>query len=135
LSASRLILEAVMPVGRAAANPELSLTKEETNRLWAEVATIQQEVKWPIETPHKAPFATRRKLIPHLGCECGNLTCHIDPLGNVAPTGMARNRTPAGNLRQKSFREIWNTGEAFAPFRSFCATSRCLVRDAAFAGS
>jgi MoaA/NifB/PqqE/SkfB family radical SAM enzyme len=135
LSASKLILEALMPVGRAAAHPELSLTEEETNRLWVEAAAIQQEVKWPIEIPHKAPFATRTKLINNLGCECGNLICHIDPLGNVAPTGMARNRIPAGNLRQKSFREIWNTGEAFAPFRSFCAASRCVVRDAAVAGS
>ena len=134
LSASKLVLETLVPVGRAAAHPELSLTEEETSRLWAESSAVQQEAQCPIEIPHRAPFTTR-KLFKNVGCECGNLICHVDPLGNVAPTGMARNRPPAGNIREKSFREIWNTGEAFASFRGFCATSRCMVRDAAGGGS
>lgn len=123
LAADKLVLETVMPVGRAAAHPELLLTQEETNRLWEEAAAFETQI--PLKAPHKVPFITP---FFKVGCECGNLTCHIDPRGNVSPTGFVRDKITAGNLRRQSFREIWNTAEAFTQFRSFCPDSRCLAR-------
>ena len=126
---SKLILETVMPVGRAAEHAGLTLSEEETNHLWQQASALQATSRCPIEMPHRAPF-TNRRLFKNVGCECGNLVCHVDPIGNVAATGMARAQAPAGNLRRNSLREIWNSDAAFDAFRAPCASSRCAVREA-----
>jgi len=126
---SKLILETVMPVGRAAEHAGLTLSEEETNHLWQQASALQATSRCPIEMPHRDPFTSRR-LFKNVGCECGNMVCHVDPIGNVAATGMARAQAPAGNLRRNSLREIWNSDTAFDAFRTPCASSRCAVREA-----
>ena len=127
LGVARLVVDAVMPVGRAAAHRELTLGEEETMLLWEEAGALQQKGGLEVEMPHMAPFPSRR-MLKNFGCECGNVICHVDPLGNVRATGMAQGMATAGNIREKGFREIWGVGGAFAAFRRPCDGSRCLVR-------
>jgi len=48
-------------------------------------------------------------------CECGKTQCGIKPDGTVVPCEYVT--IPAGNLREKSFLEIWNNAEIFKKFR------------------
>lgn len=127
---NRLVLDTVMPVGRAARRPDLLLTDDETRRLWDDVDALRSRTSLTIELPHRAPFPVKR-LLRQAGCECGQLTCHIDALGHVRPTGLAPMATSAGNVRERSLRAIWQASGTFAAFRAPCPDSRCLVRAAA----
>jgi heme b synthase len=51
------------------------------------------------------------------GCIAGQLICLIDVDGNVLPCSYFPK--PAGNIREKSFREIWEGSELFRDLRDF----------------
>jgi AdoMet-dependent heme synthase len=51
------------------------------------------------------------------GCIAGQLICLIDVDGNVLPCSYFPK--PAGNIREKSFREIWENSELFRELRDF----------------
>ncbi|MEJ2683603.1 MAG: radical SAM protein [Candidatus Sulfobium sp.] len=51
------------------------------------------------------------------GCIAGQLICLIDVDGNVLPCSYFPK--PAGNIREKSFREIWESSELFRELRDF----------------
>jgi heme b synthase len=51
------------------------------------------------------------------GCIAGQLICLIDVDGNVLPCSYFPK--PAGNIREKSFREIWEGSELFKDLRDF----------------
>ncbi len=51
------------------------------------------------------------------GCLAGQLICLIDVDGNVLPCSYFN--LPAGNVREKSFREIWEGSEIFKDLRDF----------------
>jgi heme b synthase len=51
------------------------------------------------------------------GCIAGQLICLIDVDGNVLPCSYFPR--PAGNIREKSFREIWENSELFRELRDF----------------
>lgn len=51
------------------------------------------------------------------GCIAGQLICLIDVDGNVLPCSYFP--MPAGNIRQQSFKEIWENSELFKKLRDF----------------
>jgi len=51
------------------------------------------------------------------GCLAGQLICLIDVDGNVLPCSYFN--LPAGNVREKSFKEIWEDSELFKDLRDF----------------
>ena len=51
------------------------------------------------------------------GCIAGQLICLIDVDGNVLPCSYFPK--PAGNIREKSFKEIWEESELFKDLRDF----------------
>jgi AdoMet-dependent heme synthase len=51
------------------------------------------------------------------GCLAGQLICLIDVDGNVLPCSYFN--LPAGNVREKSFKEIWENSELFRDLRDF----------------
>ena len=51
------------------------------------------------------------------GCIAGQLICLIDVDGNVLPCSYFSK--PAGNIREKSFKEIWEESELFKDLRDF----------------
>ena len=121
-----LILDTIMPVGRAAENNDLLLDWEETNRLWSEATKIKKNATLSIAIPHMVPFEPGRSLsFNRFGCKCGTAVCHVDPRGNVAPTGFLKDTMSAGNLRQQTLKQIWDSGSSFVPFRSLPGNAKC----------
>ncbi|MBI4684033.1 MAG: radical SAM protein [Nitrospirae bacterium] len=51
------------------------------------------------------------------GCIAGQLICLIDVDGNVLPCSYFPN--PAGNIRERSFKDIWENSELFKELRDF----------------
>jgi radical SAM protein with 4Fe4S-binding SPASM domain len=51
------------------------------------------------------------------GCLAGQLICLIDVDGNVLPCSYFN--LPAGNVREKSFKEIWESSDLFKDLRDF----------------
>jgi mycofactocin radical SAM maturase len=52
-------------------------------------------------------------------CGAAKLTCCVSPTGKVYPCAFLQSaRFEAGNLREQSFKQIWDSSEIFASFRS-----------------
>ena len=49
-------------------------------------------------------------------CSCGETRCYIAPNGDVFPCPLLRNLV-AGNIKTKSFKEIWNESTLFLSLR------------------
>ncbi|MCP5007713.1 MAG: radical SAM protein [Planctomycetes bacterium] len=47
-----------------------------------------------------------------LRCEMGSEACFIDPSGDVLPCNGMNCKLPMGNIREKSFEDIWNSKQA-----------------------
>lgn len=131
LGARTLSVRTAQAVGRAAARPELLLDAADTARLRNQVEEQVQVLRRRGDSLaiDVLPSYSARRLFKSAGCDCGVFACHVDPLGNVRASGMGRRGAPAGNLRQRSLRAIWNDADAFARFRADCAGPRCLVRE------
>jgi len=126
IKAEKILLESVMPSGRAAQNPQLLLDVEEINRLWDAALKIQKNTHIRIEIPLYVPFRSGNNLLfEGFGCKCGTLVCHVDPRGTVAPTGFLKDILPSGSLREKSLKQIWDSGPSMAQFRHFEGNDQC----------
>lgn len=126
LKVEKVLIETVMPVGRALQNASLLLDRNETNHLWESVLKFQKNTPVKIEIPNYVPYKTGNSLLfEGFGCKCGTLVCHIDPRGTVAPTGFLKDMMPAGNLREKSLKQIWDTAPPLVQFRNFEGNETC----------
>jgi len=126
LKVEKILIETIMPSGRAAQNPQLLLDVAETNHLWETVHKIQKNTSIKIEIPHYVPFRTGSALMfEGFGCKCGTLVCHVDPRGTVAPTGFLKDILPSGSLREKTLKQIWDAGQSMIQFRSFEGNEVC----------
>jgi len=68
-----------------------------------------------------------RSIAPYLGgCPAGRLYCNIQPNGDVTPCMFMPAYPVAGNLRTKSFQEIWNEASVFLSLRDRnCLKGQC----------
>ena len=108
LDVTRVLLRSLLPVGRAAAESDLVLNAEEMNRAWQEaLSATSPQAK--VVVPEAIPIA-RKRVFEGFGCECGHLQCYIDARGEVRASGLLQDLLPAGDIRQKSFKEIWSSG-------------------------
>jgi AdoMet-dependent heme synthase len=128
IGAANLALDTVMPVGRAAAHPELVLDPEETDRLWKEVEELRKTTRVRVQILRQVPFDVGKLgWWSGFGCKCGNTICHIDPRGNVAPSGYLHGIKHSGNIRQQSLKQIWDTGAGLNEFRGLGGNTVCNV--------
>ncbi len=113
------------PLGFAAQDPRLLLTREEAEGAFKTLRRIADQSSTRIEMAH-FPYRTQRKVIYRgFGCVGANLYCHISSQGNVAPCSFTADYFPAGNIRKQSIKEIWQTAEAFKKFRGFPGNDTC----------
>lgn len=100
-------VEIMTPQGRAQEYPELEVSSQETLELFQAIQKIDQEEyghAWPI-TPPLVGATCRRHLY----------SCMVDSLGNVSPCPGVDIK--AGNIRQKSLKEILATSPVFQDLR------------------
>jgi radical SAM protein with 4Fe4S-binding SPASM domain len=124
LQVNDIVLRTVMPVGRAVDNRDLLLDWQETNHLWDEAVALQSSTKINIVIADIVPI-NRKMAFRGFGCKCGQLECHVDPRGEVAPSGFLKDGMSAGNIRRQNFKEIWDSGASFTRLRSLPGNPRC----------
>jgi radical SAM protein with 4Fe4S-binding SPASM domain len=116
-----------IPVGRAKDNEKLSLSKEQMKYLFEFIQTAKNELK--IELTEDAGYlgclASELRTTPFF-CGAGLTRCSIMPDGEVLGCQIAYDNTfSEGNIRTRSFREIWNQG--FLRFREPQFETDCLA--------
>jgi len=125
LGVSRYRIITLMPTGRAKSNMQRlwlsndekkqlrKLLLETTEKYSDKIHISQEERSFNLINNHLSSVE-----VP-LGCAAARSIAKISPQGNVYPCSFFDdNKTIAGNLRQKSFREIWAGAELFKQLRS-----------------
>jgi radical SAM protein with 4Fe4S-binding SPASM domain len=116
-----------IPVGRAKDNEKLSLSKEQMNYLFEFIQTAKKELN--IELTEDAGYlgclASELRTSPFF-CGAGLTKCSIMPDGEVLGCQIAYDNTfSEGNIRTRSFSEIWHHG--FSRFREPQFEPECLA--------
>jgi radical SAM protein with 4Fe4S-binding SPASM domain len=103
----------IMPLGRASA--DLVLSDEERKSIWSMFKHNKERLTQSNgEVTLEMPFM---ELSPgEFTCRAGRSECGILPDGTVVGCRLLPEIT-SGNIRDRSFREIWNDADAFRPFR------------------
>lgn len=103
----------IMPLGRASA--DLVLSDEERKSIWSIFKQNEDRLTQPNgEISLEMPFLG---LSPgEFTCRAGRSECGILPDGTVVGCRLLPDIT-SGNIRDRSFMEIWNDAETFRPFR------------------
>ncbi|MHB2020106.1 MAG: radical SAM protein [Candidatus Xenobia bacterium] len=118
----------IKPVGFASDAKALWLTKEEAADAYKNLTKIVDNTNIKMEMAH-FPFRAQRKST-FLGFSClgANLYAYVAANGQVGPCSFTARTSPAGNLRQKSLRELWTTSENFRKFRAFVSGNEGCAR-------
>ncbi len=122
----RIVFDIVAPVGRAKENPKLLLTAEEASsaldlaRRIGETSRVDVEIMSKIPPPYQ-----KKRVFDGFGCECGHLHCHINSEGVVSASGYVSGVLPAGNVREKSLKELWDSGHGFKILRGNPGNNVC----------
>jgi radical SAM protein with 4Fe4S-binding SPASM domain len=103
----------IMPLGRA--NEDLVLSDQQRRICWSIFTQNKDNLTRPncevtLEMPFMEPLAGQ------FTCRAGRSECGIFPDGTVVGCRLLPDII-AGNIRDKSFRQIWNDAEAFGVFR------------------
>ncbi|MBI3929686.1 MAG: radical SAM protein [Armatimonadetes bacterium] len=126
----RIVFDTVVPVGRAKENPRLLLTPEEANNALDLARRIGQTARVEVEVRGKVPPPYQKKRVfEGFGSEDGRLHCHISSEGVVSASGFVSHLLPAGNLREKSLKEIWESGHGFKVLRTNPGNNICKTCD------
>jgi len=120
-------LSVPIPVGRAKDNDKMSLNNEQLKYLFDFVIDTSKE--FDIELSDEAGYlgcqSLKLRSRPFF-CGAGLTKCYIMPDGEVLGCSIFYdNEFSEGNIRNKSFKEIWQTG--FSRFRNpQCADEKCM---------
>ena len=126
----KIVFTTVIPVGRARENPKILLTVEEINHTLDLAKRIGQNSRMKIETPGKVPPPYgQKRLFEGFGSEEGHVTCYVASDGTVSPSGLLIESMPAGNIREKSLKDIWQSSTVFRNIRSAPGNPVCNACD------
>lgn len=115
----KIVFDTIVAVGRAKENSRLLLTAEEANNALDLARRIGQTSRVRVEVNGRVPPPYQKKRVfEGFGSEGGRLVCHVSSEGVVSASGFVSDILPAGNIRDKSLREIWEEGVGFRNLRS-----------------
>lgn len=117
LGAHTAVFRPIYPVGVARSHPELAPSFSEYSGALAQLAAAGGVLS-PVDS--FSPVArAETQAITYRGPGCGaaNLVASISASGDVNPCSFLGATFESGNVRDRSFSEIWNTGQAFLRLR------------------
>lgn len=122
----RIAFDIVAPVGRAKENPKILLTPEEANNALDLAKRIGDSSRVNVEIHGKCPPPYQRKRVfEGFGSEDGHLHCHVNSEGVVAASGLLGGLLPAGNIREKTLKDLWDNGHGFKVLRGNPGNNIC----------
>jgi len=122
--ADRWGIHMLVPEGRAALRSDLFLSRNQLRRLIRFVARKRRifDVEMADEIGYLGDYEPLVRDRP-LSCGAGRSQCVILPGGDVVPCTTLDIRYSAGNIREKSLREIWDSG--FSQLRHWRPEGKC----------
>ncbi|MFW9997165.1 MAG: radical SAM protein [Candidatus Odinarchaeota archaeon] len=131
--ASAAVFRPLYPIGTALDHPELLLGFQdylEALNMLAKASSSPGSSNQVFKSDHPWGPETRMNsssvLYTNFGCGAGNLTCSISVTGDVSPCSFLGPEYTAGNLKERSFDEIWNESTVFNKFRALEGNETCL---------
>ncbi|MBS2034417.1 radical SAM protein [bacterium] len=122
----RIVFDIVAPVGRAKENPKMLLTIDEANNALDLARRIGETSRCKVEIVSKVPPPFQKKRVfEGFGSEDGQLHCHINSEGLVGGSGFLGTVLAAGNVREKSLKEIWHQGHGLKVLRNNPGNNTC----------
>ena len=110
----------VIAVGRAADHPDSLLDEAAIERLSLAAEDLARQTDLPITTPRtpgRSFFSAR--------CSCGTTTCHVNPRGEVTPSGLNATTGRDDTLRAHTLASIWASSRAFESARAHVSDGDC----------
>ncbi|MBI2252969.1 MAG: radical SAM protein [Armatimonadetes bacterium] len=126
LQANLWTIDFVKPLGGAKNFPQIFLTQEEVAGAINFLKRLRENTSLPIEIPSFPYLSKSKEIYRNFGCAGGNLTCYIDPLGNVSPCSFLNSTLGGENIREKTLKEIWLNAAGFQKMRSLSGNETCL---------
>lgn len=117
LGAHTAVFRPVYPVGVARAHPELAPSFAEYTRALAQLADAGATISAVDSFSPVARAETQAITYRGPGCGAANLVASISAAGDVNPCSFLGADFESGNVRDRSFAEIWNAGQAFLRLR------------------
>ncbi|MBX3232065.1 MAG: radical SAM protein [Labilithrix sp.] len=118
LGASNAVFRPLYPVGVARSRPDLMPTFEEYTRALDELARLGHDVHAIDTFAPSARADAQAKTFSPPGCGAANLVASVSATGDVNPCSFLGAAFESGNLRARSFSEIWRAGHAFRRLRA-----------------
>ncbi len=118
LGAHTAVFRPLYPVGVARSHPELMPTFEQYSRALDQLVAFGHDVSAIDTFAPNAREATQAKTFSPPGCGAANLVASISATGDVNPCSFLGPAFETGNIRERSFPEIWREGHAFRRLRA-----------------
>jgi mycofactocin biosynthetic radical S-adenosylmethionine protein MftC len=140
VGAHTAVFRPLYPVGVARDHLDLMPTFAEYNEALSLLAEMQGEDRFDLSPIDPfSPHLRREKqstIHQNYGCGAGNSVCSVSVSGDVNPCSFLGPEFAAGNLRERSLREIWHESAGFQRIRSLPTEepSSPSGRNARFAG-
>lgn len=123
LGASTAVFRPLYPVGVARKNPQLMPTFAQYTRALDELGALGHDVH-AIDTFAPSARADRQaKTFSPPGCGAANLVASVSATGDVNPCSFLGAAFESGNIRERTFGEIWRAGHAFRRLRAAASGS------------
>ena len=103
----------MLPAGRAAEIPDEQLSPDMAQAFWSNLERKRDDEGREVGDGHALPM-DKRHLFEGFGCDCGNVVCHIDPVGQVSASGPLQEMFSAGSIRRAPLSQIWSDVTHFA---------------------
>ena len=118
----------LVPTGRGSNIEKQSLNQQHYEDLLKDIMLKQKEVNIELKptcAPQFMRIAKEMGMSPRFsrGCLAGTDYCIISPIGDVQPCAYLN--LPIGNVREKSFSEIWSSNPIFEELRTLNYKSNC----------
>jgi MoaA/NifB/PqqE/SkfB family radical SAM enzyme len=118
LGAQNVVFRPLYPVGAARHRPELLPAFEQYAEALGSLTAAGVSVRGIDPFSPQAREQSRALIQGNWGCGAGNTIATVSVQGDVNPCSFLGREFDAGNLRQRSFTEIWNDSEGFRAMRA-----------------
>lgn len=124
LGAHTVVFRPLYPVGVAKTRPDLMPTFAQYTEALAVLSGAGHDVNAidPFGPDAREESQARTHAPP--GCGAANLVASVSATGDVSPCSFLGPAFEAGNVRERSFRAIWDEGHAFRELRGGCSSDR-----------
>lgn len=125
LGAESIMLRGCYPIGAAAHDDNLCMSLTEYEDAISALRNSSHNIQVVPSSCEATDIKELAIIFDNFGCAAGNTVATVLTDGNVSPCSLITGGMELENIRDKSFKEIWDSGKAFKKIRSIEAPELC----------